>query len=139
MHGTPVRHPALDAHGGRLSLAGNLRARDDPRPDQQLSDGPQGRRPRHRGNTQPKGLVLAAGAESVSTALEGLLPTLAGLGATGKAEEVTRLATLGATAPRVVVAVGLGTVSKAYDAEVLRRAAGTATAPWPAPARWPSR
>jgi leucyl aminopeptidase len=76
----------------------------------------------------PRGLVLAAGAESVTAALgKGLLPALTGLGATGKAEEVTRLATLGATTPRVVVAVGLGPVAKTYDAELLRRAAGTAT------------
>ncbi len=76
----------------------------------------------------PRGLVLTAGAESVTAALgKGLLPALTGLGATGKAEEVTRLATLGATTPRVVVAVGLGPVAKAYDTELLRRAAGTVT------------
>jgi len=76
----------------------------------------------------PKGLVLAAGSQAVAAAFgKSLLPALVGLGATGKAEEVTRLASLGATKAPVVVAVGLGPVSKRYDAEVLRRAAGAAT------------
>jgi leucyl aminopeptidase len=78
----------------------------------------------------PKGLVLAPGADSVSAAFgKALLPALGGLGATGKAEQVTALATLGATTPKVVVAVGLGDVparGEAYDAELLRRAAGAA-------------
>ena len=78
----------------------------------------------------PRGLVLVPGADSVATALgKGLLPALVGLGATGSAEEVTRLATLGATTAPVVVAVGLGTVAakgEAYDPELLRRAAGAA-------------
>ena len=78
----------------------------------------------------PSGPVVVPGAESVVTALgDGLLPALVGLGATGKAEEVTRLATLGATTAPVVVAVGLGPVAgdgQAYDAEVLRRATGAA-------------
>ncbi len=78
----------------------------------------------------PKGLVLAPGSDSVASALgKGLLPALTGLGATGKAEEVTRLATLGATTAPVVVAVGLGDLpakGTAYDAEVLRRATGAA-------------
>jgi leucyl aminopeptidase len=78
----------------------------------------------------PKGLVLAPGAEAVSKALGAqLLPVLAGLGATGKAEEVTRLATLGAMTPKTVLAVGLGPAPDkdvAYDLEVLRRAAGAA-------------
>ena len=78
----------------------------------------------------PKGLVLAPGAESVANALgKGLLAALSGLGATGRAEEVTRLATLGATTAPVVVAVGLGPVpakGQGYDAEVLRRATGAA-------------
>lgn len=79
----------------------------------------------------PKGLLLAPGSDSIAGALgKGLLPALVGLGATGKAEEVTRLATLGATAAPVVVAVGLGDIpakGTGYDAEVLRRAAGAAT------------
>ncbi len=78
----------------------------------------------------PKGPVLAPGSDSVATAIgKALLPALVGLGATGKAEEVTRLATLGATTAPVVVAVGLGEVpakGTAYDAEVLRRATGAA-------------
>jgi leucyl aminopeptidase len=78
----------------------------------------------------PKGLVLAPGAETLASALgKGLLPALVGLGATGKAEEVTRLATLGATTAPVLVAVGLGEVpakGAAYDTELLRRATGAA-------------
>ncbi len=78
----------------------------------------------------PKGLVLTPGSESVATALKkALLPALSGLGATGRAEEITRLATLGATTAPVLVAVGLGDLPHhggTYDAEVLRRAAGAA-------------
>ena len=75
----------------------------------------------------PKGLVLAAGSEAVAVAFgKALLPALTGLGATGRAGELTRLASLGATKAAVVVAVGLGPVTDAYDAEVLRRAAGAA-------------
>ena len=78
----------------------------------------------------PKGLVLAPGADAIGAALgKQLLPALVGLGATGKAEQVTSLATLGATTAKVVVAVGLGAVpptSTGYDAEGLRRAAGAA-------------
>jgi leucyl aminopeptidase len=78
----------------------------------------------------PKGLVIAPGAQAVAEALGAPLgSTLAGLGATGKAEEVTRLATLGALGPKVVVAVGLGRAPAkdvAYDLEALRRAAGAA-------------
>jgi leucyl aminopeptidase len=72
----------------------------------------------------PKGLVLAPGAEGVLG--KGLLAALAGLGATGRAEEVTRLATLGSAPATVIVAVGLGDAAKEYDAEVLRRASGAA-------------
>ena len=75
----------------------------------------------------PKGLLLAPGADSVDDALGNkLLAALTGLGATGKAEEVTTLATLGATPAAVLVAVGLGDTAPSYDAEVLRRAAGVA-------------
>ena len=75
----------------------------------------------------PKGLLLAPGAGSVDDALGNkLLAALTGLGATGKAEEVTTLATLGATPAAVLVAVGLGDTAPSYDAEVLRRAAGAA-------------
>ena len=78
----------------------------------------------------PRGLVVVPGSDSVVSALgKGLLPALTGLGATGAAEEVTRLATLGATTAPVVVAVGLGPVAgkgESYDPEVLRRATGAA-------------
>ncbi len=78
----------------------------------------------------PKGLVLAPGSDSVAGAFgKALLPALVGLGATGRAEEVTRLASLGATSAPVVLAVGLGVLpaaGEALDAEVLRRAAGAA-------------
>ena len=75
----------------------------------------------------PGGLVLAPGAEALDEALGGgLVAALAGLGATGRAEEVTRLATLGATPASVVVAVGLGQAADAPDAELVRRATGAA-------------
>jgi leucyl aminopeptidase len=78
----------------------------------------------------PKGPVLAPGADAVAEAFgKQLLPALTGLGATGKAEQVTSLAALGATTAKVVVAVGLGEVparGAGYDGEVLRRAAGAA-------------
>ena len=74
----------------------------------------------------PKGLLLAPGSESVAAAFgKALLPALVGLGATGRAEEVTRFASLGATTAPVVVAVGLGAPG-AGDHEGLRRAAGAA-------------
>jgi leucyl aminopeptidase len=75
----------------------------------------------------PKGLVLATGSETVAKALgTKLAATLASLGATGKADEVTRLATLGKTSAPVLVAVGLGDAGKTYPHERLRRAAGAA-------------
>ena len=75
----------------------------------------------------PKGPVLAPGAEAVAAAFgRDLLPTLKALGATGKAEEVVRFASLGALAAPVVVAVGLGESVKALPHERLRRAAGAA-------------
>ena len=77
--------------------------------------------------TGPDGLVLAPGAQALDEALGGgLLAALSGLGATGRAEEVTRLATLGAVPAPVVVAVGLGPVSETPDPEVVRRATGAA-------------
>ena len=76
----------------------------------------------------PKGLVLTPGAEPVSGVLgKDLLEALVGLGATGKAEQVTQLATFGAKLPPVLVAVGLGDVSEQYAGEALRRAAGAVT------------
>jgi leucyl aminopeptidase len=78
----------------------------------------------HKG---PKGLVLAAGSADVAKAFgKSLLPALVGLGATGKAEEVTTLASLGATKAAVVFAVGLGDQPEVLDPEGLRRAAGAA-------------
>ncbi|WP_017238883.1 leucyl aminopeptidase [Streptomyces sp. SS] len=78
-----------------------------------------------------KTLVVAPGAEAVDTAFEGrLAAVLETLGASGSEGEATKLpAPAGVKAP-VVLAVGLGTApedGEAYGAEVLRRAAGTAT------------
>ncbi|MEU5717789.1 leucyl aminopeptidase [Streptomyces sp. NPDC020403] len=75
-------------------------------------------------------LVLAPGAEAVDKAFDGKLATvLETLGASGAEGEVTKLpAPSGLKAP-VVLAVGLGPVpgkDGAYDAEALRRAAGSA-------------
>ncbi|MEU6035201.1 leucyl aminopeptidase [Actinomadura sp. NPDC047616] len=70
------------------------------------------------------GVRPAAGAEGVDEALDGrLAAALRAVGATGKAEEVTRLPTLGALPAPLIVAVGLG---ESPDAEALRRAAGAA-------------
>lgn len=76
------------------------------------------------------GPALAAGADDVDAALSGTLATtLAALGATGKQDEMVRLASGGALAAPLIVAVGLGP-DDASDglkrAESLRRAAGTA-------------
>jgi leucyl aminopeptidase len=70
----------------------------------------------------------APGAEDVQDALGGkLAETLGVLGATGKAEEVTRIASAGQLTAPLVVAVGLGPPPDgAFDGEVLRRAAGAA-------------
>ncbi|WP_344957452.1 M17 family peptidase N-terminal domain-containing protein, partial [Actinomadura miaoliensis] len=55
------------------------------------------------------GVRPAAGAEGVDEALDGrLAAALRAVGATGKAEEVTRLPTLGALPAPLIVAVGLG-------------------------------
>ena len=78
----------------------------------------------------PKGLVLAPGADAVASAFgKAFLPALTGLGATRRAEELTSLASLGATTAPVVLAVGLGPVpakGEGFDREGLRRAAGAA-------------
>jgi leucyl aminopeptidase len=74
-------------------------------------------------------LLPAAGAESIAAAFEGrLTSTLALLGATGARGEVTKLATLGAVAAPLVVAVGLGDepAGSAPDPETLRRGTGAA-------------
>jgi leucyl aminopeptidase len=77
----------------------------------------------------PAPLLLASGAESIAAAFEGrLVETLALLGASGAAGEVTKLATLGTVTPRLVIAVGLGgePAGALPPAETLRRAAGAA-------------
>ncbi|MFI5065429.1 MAG: leucyl aminopeptidase [Streptosporangiales bacterium] len=83
----------------------------------------------------PDGPVLAPGAADIDEALGGeLVATLATLGATGQAEEVTRLPGGGPVTAPVVAAVGIGPASDGDgeadgggpDTEALRRAAGAA-------------
>jgi leucyl aminopeptidase len=70
------------------------------------------------------GVRPAAGADGVDQALDGRLATaLRALGATGKAEEITKLPALGALPAPLIVAVGLG---ESPDPDALRRAAGAA-------------
>ncbi|MFD8823923.1 leucyl aminopeptidase [Streptomyces sp. NPDC059605] len=77
-----------------------------------------------------KGPVLAPGSEAVDKAFDGKLATvLEALGATGAEGEVTKLPAPDGLKVPVVIAVGLGSVPEkdgAYDAEALRRAAGSA-------------
>ncbi|HET7015172.1 MAG TPA: leucyl aminopeptidase [Streptosporangiaceae bacterium] len=74
------------------------------------------------------GPVLAEGAQDVDTALGGnLTATLTALGATGKAEEITKTLSAGALGAPLIAAVGLGKVwPTSADPEALRRAAGAA-------------
>jgi leucyl aminopeptidase len=73
----------------------------------------------------PDGPVLADGAQDVDAALGGsLTQALAALGATGKAEEVTRALSGGQLAAPLIAAVGVGQAPP--DAETLRNAAGVA-------------
>ena len=68
------------------------------------------------------GPMPAPGAEDVDAALDGTLAaTLAVLGATGKAEEVTKIATAARLAAPLIVAVGIGTdgASPAFEQEAL--------------------
>jgi leucyl aminopeptidase len=77
----------------------------------------------------PDGPLPAPGAQDVDQALDGgLAATLSVLGATGKAEEVTKIATAGRLAAPLIVAVGIGPVDggEPLDTETLRRAAGAA-------------
>jgi leucyl aminopeptidase len=78
----------------------------------------------------PDGPVPAPGAEEVDAALGGnLIETLAALGATGKAEEVTKIASAGKLTAPLIAAVGLGSPADGpapFDGEALRRAAGAA-------------
>jgi leucyl aminopeptidase len=79
--------------------------------------------------TNGSSLLLAPGAESVAVAFEGrLAETLALLGATGAAGEVTKLATLGTVSAPVIAAVGLGPVPEDGEipTETLRRATASA-------------
>jgi leucyl aminopeptidase len=77
----------------------------------------------------PDGPVPAPGAQDVDAALGGTLAqTLAAVGATGKAGEVTRIPSAGRLNAPLVAAVGLGEPGSldAQGGEVLRRAAGAA-------------
>jgi leucyl aminopeptidase len=70
-------------------------------------------------------LALAPGGERVSAAFDGnLVDVLASLGATGKADEVVKVPTLGRLGAKVLVATGLGAGEP--DAEQVRRASGAA-------------
>ncbi|GAA1856713.1 leucyl aminopeptidase [Asanoa iriomotensis] len=74
-------------------------------------------------------LLLASGAESIAAAFDGkLTETLARLGASGSAGEVTKIATLGTVAAPVVAVVGLGPepTGAAPVPEILRRGAAAA-------------
>ena len=78
-----------------------------------------------------RSLVVAPGAADLDKALKKRLEeALQAIGATGRAGELTKLATFGATKSPTVVAVGLGEApgkGGRYAAEALRRAAGVAT------------
>jgi leucyl aminopeptidase len=75
------------------------------------------------------GVTLTSGSEGVDTAFDGgLLDVLDTLGATGKADEVVKVPTLGRLPAALVVAVGLGKpdADGTVSAEQIRRASGTA-------------
>ena len=75
----------------------------------------------------PDGPLPAPGAEDVDAALDGsLAATLTVLGATGKAGEVTKIATAGRLTAPLIVAVGVGALNGTppSEEEALRRAAG---------------
>ena len=78
----------------------------------------------------PDGPSVAPGADGVDEALGGTLAdTLTALGATGELEELTKIPGGGKLPATLIVAVGLGSApdgDAAFDAENLRRAAGTA-------------
>ncbi|PZF82296.1 leucyl aminopeptidase [Jiangella anatolica] len=75
-------------------------------------------------------VVLLPGSESLDKALKGSLAKVLGqLGATGKADEVTKLPAMGAAKAGLLVAVGTGPLAEAGTParhESLRRAAGAA-------------
>ncbi len=83
-----------------------------------------------KGTGAKSGLVVAPGAEAVDKAFDGkLAAVLETLGASGAEGEVTKLPAPSGLKVPVVIAVGLGQVpakGEAYDAEALRRAAGSA-------------
>ena len=76
------------------------------------------------------GPVPASGSEAVDAAFDGALgATLAALGATGKQDELTRIASSGRIGAPLIVAVGLGEEGRDGERgalESLRRAAGSA-------------
>jgi leucyl aminopeptidase len=78
----------------------------------------------------PDGPSAAPGADGVDEALGGTLAdALTALGATGELEELTKIPGGGKLPASVIVAVGLGAApadGAPFDAETLRRAAGTA-------------
>jgi leucyl aminopeptidase len=78
----------------------------------------------------PDGLSVAPGADGVDEALGGTLAdALAALGATGDPEELTKIPGGGKLPATLILAVGLGSAPDGdapFDAEKLRRAAGTA-------------
>ncbi len=76
----------------------------------------------------PGGPVLAPGSAEIDEALDSsLAATLAALGATGKPEEVTKIATGGRLSAPLIAAVGLGgEPDSPAGPETLRRAAGAA-------------
>ncbi|NUU19925.1 MAG: leucyl aminopeptidase [Streptomycetaceae bacterium] len=77
----------------------------------------------------PDGLALAGGTEAVNAAFDGaLLDVLDAVGASGKADEVVTVPTLGKLAARVVLAVGLGkpAADGTVTEEQVRRASGAA-------------
>jgi leucyl aminopeptidase len=78
----------------------------------------------------PDGPVPAPGSADVDSALGGTLSaTLSALGATGRQDEVTRIASGGRTAAPLIVAVGLGAEDQGGEQgrlESLRRGAGSA-------------
>jgi leucyl aminopeptidase len=78
----------------------------------------------------PDGPSVAPGAEGVDEALGGTLAdALTALGATGEPEELTKIPGGGKLPATLILAVGLGSAPESdapFDAEKLRRAAGTA-------------
>jgi leucyl aminopeptidase len=78
-------------------------------------------------HSSKNGPVVAPGAAPIDEALGGrLAAALAAVGATGKADDVVKIPTLGLAPFPVVVATGLGEANGALDPEQVRRAAGAA-------------